>query len=74
MAKINELEWELASIARREYLGDRFEFLVISNAYKHVCENNLIYFKDSDLLALAEDMNQEISNSSVERLNKVFLD
>ena len=74
MAKINELEWELASIARREYLGDRFEFLVISNAFKHVCENNLIYFKDSDLLALAEDMNQEISNSSVERLNKVFLD
>lgn len=74
MAKINELEWELASIARREYLGDRFEFLVISNAYKHVCENNLIYFKDSDLLALAVDMNREISNSSVERLNKVFLD
>lgn len=72
MAKINELEWELASIARGEYLGDRFEFLVISNAYRYVCKNNLIYFKDSDLIALAEDMNRDISNSSVERLNNIF--
>lgn len=72
MEKTNELELELASIARREFLGDRFEFLVISNAYKHACEKDLIHDKNIDLLNLAEDMNRGISDSSVEHFDKIF--
>ena len=72
MARINELEQELENVARGEFLGDRFEFLVISNAYKYACENNLINYKDLDLLKIAEDMNRGISSSSVEHLKAIF--
>lgn len=74
MTKTNEILCKIETITRREALGDRTSYLVISNAYLYVCTNNLIYYKDGELLKRANEINEHISNDVVERLNLLFIE
>lgn len=72
MAKTNENLFKLESIVRGEALGERSSYMVISNAYQYACNNNLIYYKDNELLEIASEMNEHVSTEVIEKLNDLF--
>ena len=72
MAKTNETLFKLESIIRGESLRERSSYVVISNAYQYACNNNLIYYKDNDLLETAKEMNEHISSEVVDKLNDLY--
>ena len=74
MAKTNEILLKVESITRVEALGDRSLYLVISNAYLYVCTNNLIYYKDGELIERANEINEHVSNDVIEKLNSLFVE
>lgn len=63
--------FKLESIAR-ETFGERTSRLIVSNAYRHVCNNNLIYYRDGELLSIANEMNNHVSHEVVEKLDAFF--
>ena len=69
VAKTNENLFKLESIVRGEALGERSSYMVISNAYQYACNNNLIYYKDNELLEIASEMNEHVSTEVIEKLN-----
>lgn len=72
MAKTNDTLIKLNSIVRGETLGEKSSYIVISNAYIYACRNNLIYYKDDELLTTAYKMNEYVSSEAVERLNDLY--
>ena len=72
MAKTNEILFKLESIIRGETLGERSSYIVISNAYQYACNNNLIYFKNEELLEIAREMNEHVSSEVVDKLNDLY--
>lgn len=72
MAKTNDTLIKLNSIVRGETLGEKSSYIVISNAYIYACRNNLIYYKDDELLTTAYKMNEYVSSEAVERLNNLY--
>ena len=72
MAKTNETLFKLESIIRGETLGERSSYMVISNAYQYVCNNNLIYYKNGELLEIAHEMNEHISSEVIDKLNDLY--
>lgn len=72
MAKTNEILFKLESIIRGETLGERSSYIVISNAYQYACNNNLIYYKNEELLEIAREMNEHISSDVIDKLNDLF--
>ncbi|MDD7622276.1 MAG: N-6 DNA methylase [Candidatus Onthovivens sp.] len=72
MAKTNETLFKLESIIRSETLGERSSYMVISNAYQYVCNNNLIYYKNCELLEIAHEMNEHISSEVIDKLNDLY--
>ena len=72
MAKTNEILFKLESIIRGETLGERSSYIVISNAYQYACNNNLIYYKNDELLEIAREMNEHISSDVIDKLNDLF--
>lgn len=72
MAKTNETLLKLQSIIRSENLGERSLYMIISNAYQYVCNNNFIYYKDNELLKIATEMNEHISSEVVKKLNELY--
>lgn len=72
VAKTNEILFKIESIIRGETLGERSSYLVISNAYQYACNNNLIYYKNEELLAIAREMNEHISSEVIDRLNDLY--
>lgn len=72
MAKTNEILFKLESIIRGETLGERSSYMVISNAYQYACNNNLIYYKNEELLEIAREMNEHISSDVIDKLNDLF--
>lgn len=74
MAKTNEILWKVESITRGEASGDRSSYLVISNAYLYTCTNNLIYYKDGELLEIANEINKHVSDDVIKKLNSLFFE
>lgn len=72
MAKMNEILLKVETIIRGEAFGDRSSYLLISNAYLYTCTNNLIYYKDDELLKRVNEINEHVSNDVIERLNLLF--
>ena len=72
MAKTNEILFKIKSIIRGETLGERSSYMVISNAYQYACNNNLIYFKNEELLEIAREMNEHVSSEVVDKLNDLY--
>lgn len=72
MAKTNEILFKLESIIRGETLGERSSYMVISNAYQYACNNNLIYYKNEELLEIAREMNEHVSSEVVDKLNDLY--
>jgi type I restriction enzyme M protein len=72
VAKTNEILFKLESIIRGETLGERSSYMVISNAYQYACNNNLIHFKNNELLEIAREMNEHVSSEVVDRLNNLY--
>lgn len=72
MAKTNEILFKIESIIRDETLGERSSYMVISNAYQYACNNNLIYFKNEELLEIAREMNEHISTEVINKLNDLY--
>lgn len=72
MAKTNEILFKLESIIRGETLGERSSYIVISNAYQYACNNNLIYYKNDELLEIAREMNEHVSSEVVDKLNDLY--
>lgn len=72
MAKTNETLFKLESIIRGETLGERSSYIVISNAYQYAFNNNLIYYKNEELLEIAREMNEHISSDVIDKLNDLF--
>lgn len=72
MDKTNETLFKLESIIRGETLGERSSYMVISNAYQYACNNNLIYYKNEELLEIAREMNEHISSDVIDKLNDLF--
>lgn len=62
MTKINETLIKLETILREEVLCQRTLYMVISNAYQYVYINNLIYYKDNELLKIASEVNEHLSS------------
>lgn len=72
MAKTNEILFKIESIIRGETLGERSSYMVISNAYQYACNNNLIYYKNEELLEIAREMNEHVSSEVVDKLNDLY--
>lgn len=72
MAKTNEILFKIESIIRGETLGERSSCMVISNAYQYACNNNLIYYKNEELLEIAREMNEHVSSEVVDKLNDLY--
>ena len=72
MAKTNEILFKLESIIRGETLGERSSYIVISNAYQYACNNNLIYYKNDELLEIAREMNEHVSSEVIGKLNDLY--
>ena len=72
MAKTNEILFKLESIIRGETLGERSSCILISNAYQYACNNNLIYYKNGELLEIAREMNEHISSEVIDKLNDLY--
>ena len=72
MAKTNEILFKLESIIRGETLGERSSYMVISNAYQYACNNNLIYYKNEELLEIAREMNEHVSSEVIDKLNDLY--
>lgn len=72
MAKTNEILFKIESIIRGETLGERSSYMVISNAYQYACNNNLIYYKNEELLEIARKMNEHVSSEVVDKLNDLY--
>ena len=72
MAKTNEIVFKIESIIRGETLGERSSYMVISNAYQYACNNNLIYFKNEELLEIAREMNEHVSSEVVDKLHDLY--
>lgn len=72
MAKTNEILFKIESIIRGETLGERSSYMVISNAYQYACNNNLIYYKNKELLEIAREMNEHVSPEVVDKLNDLY--
>lgn len=72
MAKTNEILFKLESIIRGETLGERSSYIVISNAYQYSCNNNLIYYKNGELLEIAREMNEHVSPEVIVKLNDLY--
>ena len=72
MAKTNEILFKLESIIRGETLGERSSYIVISNAYQYACNNNLIYYKNDELLEIAREMNEHVSSEVIGKLIDLY--
>lgn len=65
MAKTNDILSKLELIMRGEVYDERISYLIISNAYQYVCNNNLIDYKEEDLLKIARKMNEHIPSEVI---------
>lgn len=71
MDKTKELLFKLESITIESF-GEMASSLIVSNAYRYVCNNNLIYYKNDELLRIANEMNNHASHEAIEKLEASF--
>lgn len=72
MAKTNDILSKLELIMRGEVYDERISYLIISNAYQYVCNNNLIDYKEEDLLKIARKMNEHIPSEVIDGIYTVL--
>lgn len=72
MAKKDETLLKLEKIIGLKALGERPSYMIISNIYQYVCNNNLIYKKSDDLLKIAIEMNQHESTEVIKSINNLL--
>lgn len=74
MVKTNEILWKVESIIRGEVQAERIIHLILSNAYRYACVNNLIYHKNDYLLDQSKHMNEHISEGIISKINELLDD
>lgn len=72
MAKTKDILSKLELIIRGEVFDERISYLIISNAYQYVCNNNLIDYKEEDLLKIARKMNEHIPSEVIDGIYTVL--
>lgn len=72
MAKTNDILSKLELIMRGEVYDERISYLIISNAYQYVCNNNFIDYKEEDLLKIARKMNEHIPSEVIDGIYTVL--
>lgn len=72
MAKTKDILSKLELIIRGEVFEERISYLIISNAYQYVCNNNLIDCKEEDLLKVARKMNEHIPSEVIDGIYTVL--
>lgn len=72
MAKTKDILSKLELIIRGEVFEERISYLIISNAYQYVCNNNLIDYKEEDLLKVARKMNEHIPSEVIDGIYTVL--
>jgi hypothetical protein len=74
VVKTNEILWKVESIIRGEVQAERIIHLILSNAYRYACVNNLIYHKNDYLLDQSKHMNEHISEGIISKINELLDD
>lgn len=72
MAKTNDILSKLELIMRGEVYDERISYLIVSNAYQYVCNNNFIDYKEEDLLKIARKMNEHIPSEVIDGIYTVL--